>query len=285
MALAWATPLNSLFWVGTVVAGIFYTLWLFCTHDAAHHTLLGRPALEEILARLISWPILWPVGVYSELHRLHHGWNGLDLRDPERYQPSEGEYQQAAPWMRWYMRHQWIIHIFVLGGLGIIVKTVMDGRRFQNRLPRLKWQLLLDGLGMLAVHTCLIAVVIITHASMLRYLLFWVCLERVVGGIAQVRAHLEHYGLWHPRGNHQLTQLYASRNLHTSAWFSWLIGGLNYHGVHHGFPNIPFDQLPEAHQRVQRILDDHGLPSMNMEPGYFRAINRLINSISLIPDL
>ncbi|MEM9486548.1 MAG: fatty acid desaturase [Cyanobacteria bacterium P01_F01_bin.116] len=76
----------------------------------------------------------------------------------------------------------------------------------------------------------------------------------------------------------------SSRNLHTSGWFSWLIGGLNYHGIHHGFPSIPFDQLPEAHQRIQTILSDHGMPAMPMELGYPSAVKRLINSMSLIPN-
>ena len=284
LALAWTTNSDIGFWAWTVIAGVFYALWLMCTHDATHHTLLGWPALEETLARVISWPMLWPVGVYSELHRLHHGWNGLDLRDPERYQWSEPEYQQAAPWLQWYIRHQWVINIFILGGFGIIVKTLMDGRRFQGLLPRLRGQLFTDLLGMTLVQTGLITIVWLTHTSVLRYLLFWLCLERVVGAIAQLRAHLEHYGLWHQANGHLLTQLYSSRNLQTSPWFSWLIGGLNYHAVHHAFPGIPFDQLPEAHGRVQTALDKYGMPPMVMEQGYPKAIKRLIYRTTLIPN-
>ena len=283
LALAWTTSSDIVFWAWTVIAGVFYALWLMCTHDATHHTLLGWPALEETLARIISWPMLWPVGVYSELHRLHHGWNGLDLRDPERYQWSEPEYQQATPWLQWYIRHQWVINIFVLGGFGIIVKTLMDGRRFQGLLPRLRGQLFTDLLGMTLVQTGLITTVWLTHTSVLRYLLFWFCLERVVGAIAQLRAHLEHYGLWHQANGHLLTQLYSSRNLQASPWFSWLISGLNYHAVHHAFPAIPFDQLPEAYRRVQTALGEQGMPAMDIEQGYPSAVRKLIRQFALIP--
>lgn len=285
LTVAWMTHSAAIFWSSTVVAGIFYAFWLICTHDAIHHTLFGWPALEHTLARLISWPMLWPVGVYSELHRLHHGWNGLDLRDPERVQWSEQEYEQASPLTKWYVRHQWVIDIFILGGLGIIAKTLLDGRRLQSLLPRLKFQLLADLLGMTAVQACLITVVVLTHTSLFRYLLFWLCLERVIGAIGQARAHLEHYGLWHQVGGHQLTQLYSSRNLQASSQFSWLVGGLNYHAVHHAFPGIPFDRLPEAHSRIQAVLNDHGMPAMEMEKGYPDAVRRLINQMILIPGI
>lgn len=283
ITLAWTTNAEISFWGWTAVAGVFYAFWLICTHDAIHHTLLGWPIVEETLARIISWPMLWPVGVYSELHRLHHGWNGLDLRDPERIQWTEQEYQQASPLVQWYMRHQWVIDIFVLGGLGIVVKTLMGGRRFQELLPRLRFQLLSDLLGMGIVQACLITVVILSQASVLRYLLFWLCLERVIGVIAQTRAHLEHYGLWQRVGGHQLTQLYSSRNLHTSRWFGWLIGGLNYHAIHHAFPDIPFDQLPEAYGRIETVLAKRGMPPLAMEVGYVSGVRRLINSFKLIP--
>ncbi|MEM9264898.1 MAG: fatty acid desaturase [Cyanobacteria bacterium P01_F01_bin.13] len=284
MTLAWTAHVEIGFWGWTVLAGVFYAFWLICTHDAIHHTLLGWPIVEETLARIISWPILWPVGVYSELHRLHHGWNGLDLRDPERVQWTEKEYQQASPLVQWYMRHQWVIDIFILGGFGIIVKTLMGGRRFQDLLPRLRFQLVADLLGMGIVQACLIGVVIFSHGSVWRYLLFWLCLERVVGVIAQTRAHLEHYGLWRQIGSHKLTQLYSSRNLQAAHWFGWLMGGLNYHAVHHAFPGIPFDHLPEAYGRIQAVLDEHEMPAMEMEPGYPRAIKRLINRMTLISD-
>lgn len=282
LILAWTTNSEIAFWAWTAMAGVVYALWLLCTHDAIHHTLLGRPVLEETLARIISWPMLWPVGVYSELHQLHHGWNGLDLRDPERYQSSQQEYQQASPWVRWYLRHQWVINIFVLGGMGLIVKTLMDGRRFQDTRPRLRGQLLADLLGMGIVQASLITAVMLSHHSVLHYLLFWLCLERVIGAIAQTRAHLEHYGLWRQVGGHQLTQLYAARNLQTSPWFGWLIGGLNYHAVHHAFPGIPFNRLPEAHRRIQTVLDNHGMPAMEMEQGYLSAVQKLINRFTLI---
>ena len=267
VALAWSADRELVFLSFSVLAGLFYAFWLICTHDTVHYTLTGWKWFEDLAARLISWPMLWSYGVYSELHHLHHGWNGIELRDPERVQWTWEEYQQANPIGRWYVRHQWVLDIFVLGGLGLIVKSFVNGLRFQQFLPRLRRQLLLDVTGIAIVQSILIILVIL-QGEILRYLLFWLILERTIGIVAQMRDHLEHYGLWGKAEGYQITQLYASRNLKTSWLVGWLMGGLNYHAVHHAFPGIPFEKLPEAFERIQQVLRDCGLPPMELGRGY-----------------
>ena len=97
VTFACSTSNELLFWSATTLAGLFYAFWLICTHDAVHQTLTGWTWFDTVMPRLMSWPMLWPYSLYAELHRLHHGWNGIDLRDPERVQWTEQEYQQASP--------------------------------------------------------------------------------------------------------------------------------------------------------------------------------------------
>uniref|UniRef100_UPI00286D92E8 fatty acid desaturase n=1 Tax=Chamaesiphon sp. VAR_48_metabat_403 TaxID=2964700 RepID=UPI00286D92E8 len=112
MALAWSvnnlfafmaiTAIAGIFYLFafmaiTAIAGIFYAFWIICSHDTVHRTLTGWPWFETILPRLTTWPMFWPYGTYTLLHRLHHGWNGIDLRDPERVQWTQDEYQRANP--------------------------------------------------------------------------------------------------------------------------------------------------------------------------------------------
>lgn len=281
VALAWSTSNELLFWSATTLAGLFYAFWLICTHDAVHQTLTGWTWFDTVMPRLMSWPMLWPYGLYAELHRLHHGWNGIDLRDPERVQWTEQEYQQASPLLRWYVRHQWGCDIFLLGGSGLIIKTFVNALRFQKLVPRLRFQLLLDVTGMLLVHGVLLTLAI-AQGEVLRYLLFWLILERVIGVVVQTRDHLEHYALWGKKASHQLTQFYACRNLKTSSLVGWLMGGLNYHAVHHAFPGIPFNQLPEAFQRIQGVLQQQGLPLMQLDEGYIKSTYWLSCHPSLI---
>ena len=69
------------------VCGVAYALLLIATHEMLHGTLFGWGRLEYALACLLSWPMAWPFATYARLHHLHHRWNGLDSRDPERTDP------------------------------------------------------------------------------------------------------------------------------------------------------------------------------------------------------
>ncbi|BAT54675.1 fatty acid desaturase [Nostoc sp. NIES-3756] len=283
VTLAWSVQNNLLFVITTILAGIFYAFLLVCTHDMVHQTLTGWRWFDTVIPRLVSWPMLWPYSIYAELHSLHHGWNGIDLRDPERVQWTWQEYQQAHTLLQWYVRHQWVCDIFILGGIGLIIKTFIMGVRFQKLVSRMRRQLLLDVTGILLVHGILLAIAI-SQGQLLRYLLFWLILERVIGVIVQTRDHLEHYGLWGKCTNHQLTQLYACRNLKTSPLVGWLMGGLDYHAVHHAFPGIPFNQLPEAFALIQGVLQKYNLPAMQLDSGYIKSTYRLSNHPSLIGE-
>jgi fatty acid desaturase len=284
VVFAWLASSGIFFVSATLLAGVFYAFWLICTHDMVHQTLTGWTWFDTWVPRLMSWPMLWPHSLYAELHHLHHGWNGIDLRDPERVQWTWQEYQQAHPLLQWYVRHQWLCDIFVLGGIGLIIKTFSKAIHFQRWVPRIRQQLLLDITGMLLAQSILLPF-IIAQGELLRYVFFWLILERVVGFIGQTRDHLEHYALWGKFASHRLTQLYACRNLKTSALIGWLMGGLNYHAIHHAFPNIPFNRLPEAFQRIQGVLQQHELPPMELGAGYLKSAYCLSRQPSLIGEV
>ena len=281
--IAWSTSNNFLFCTTTIFAGLLYAFWLICTHDMVHQTLTGWAWFNTIMPRVISWPMLWPYSIYAALHQLHHGWNGRDLRDPERVQWTSQEYQNAHPFVQWYVRHQWIIDIFLAGGVGLIIKTFIHGWYYRKLVPRLRQQIFLDVGGMVLVHGILL-IFAISNGELLRYLLFWLILERVIGIVMQTRDHLEHYGLWKKAETYQLTQLYASRNLQANFFVGWLMGGLNYHAVHHAFPGIPFNHLPEAFYRIQKVLEVHGLPLMKLDDGYLKKTFWLISHGALIDE-
>ncbi|MBU7585010.1 MAG: fatty acid desaturase [Nostoc sp. TH1S01] len=282
--LAWSTPNSIVFVAATILAGVFYSFWLICTHDMTHQTLTGWQWFDTIVPRLISWPMLWPYSVYAAIHRLHHSWNGIDLRDPERIQWTWQEYQQAHPILRWYLSYQWLCDILILGGIGLIIKTFIQGIRCQNLIASMRRQLLLDITGILLVHSVFFLLAIF-QGEILRYVLFWLILERIIGIIVQTRDHLEHYGLWGKFTSHQITQLYACRNIKTSSLMGWLMGGLDYHAVHHTFPDIPFNKLSVAFERIQKVLEKHNLPLMQLEPGYFQTTYLLSRHPSLIGEV
>ncbi|MGK7962547.1 fatty acid desaturase family protein [Crocosphaera sp.] len=283
VSLAWMTHDPWIFAVESFLAGFIYFLWLICTHDATHYTLTQWKWFEEIAPRLQSYPMLWPYGIYQELHQLHHGWNGLDFRDPERSQWTQQEYETASIWQQWYVKHQWPIDIFILGAMGLIIKTIVQGVQLRSVRPRLQGKLTMDLVCILLIQGVFLAIAF-SVGMMGRYFLLLLILERTIGFFMQIRDHLEHYQMWRKSDNYLLTQLYATRNILVPNWVQWLMGGLPYHGVHHGFPNIPFHRLPEAFDNIQSVLKEHDYPEMTRDKGYFRTAWRLSHQPSLISD-
>ncbi len=281
---AWLIPHFLTFILLTLLAGMVYAFWLVCTHDMTHHTLTGWVWFDEFFARLISWPMFWPYGTYSELHLLHHAWNGIDLRDPERVQWTADDYDQGNRWLRWYIRHQGLIDIFLWGGSGLILKTLRKGFQLRSFRRHLPLQMVLDITGMMVIHSVFLIVALYCHVFW-QYLLFWFLLERMIGIIIQVRDHLEHYGKWQESQGYLLTQLYATRNLKVNFLMQWLMGGLPYHSVHHAFPHLPFYQLPLAFHSIQTILKNHQLPLMEMGQGYFKETLILCQNYTLIESI
>ncbi|BAY59651.1 fatty acid desaturase (plasmid) [Leptolyngbya boryana NIES-2135] len=281
IVLAWLSQTSWGFVGYSAIAGFVYAIWFICTHDATHHTLTGWVWFDEALPRLMSYPMLWMHSVYAQIHRLHHGWNGTNLQDPERVQWTLEEYENASVWMKWYVRHQWQVDLFVLGGLGMIAKTIRHGWQFGKTIPAVRRALLFDAIGIVLVQASFLTVALFTQ-HLWQYIIFWCILERVIGVVVQARDHLEHYGMWSQAPGHQLTQLYSSRNLTVHPIVGWLVGGLNYHSVHHAFPSIPFDQLPEAFRRIESVLKQHDLPPMTVGCGYVKEVSRLSTQPSAI---
>lgn len=282
---AWQAESIGWFVLLAIATSIFYSFWLICNHDALHRTLTGWPWFDTLMPRLIAWPVLIPAGTYSQLHWLHHRENGIDLNDPERVQWTAAEYQAAPAWQRWYVRHQWMIDIFVLGSFGLIVKIALHGFKRKISSPHLPTQVGIDMIGIVCMQAIIIKLLSVYAVSLWRYFLFLLILERGIGVVMQTRNHLEHFSLWQHHKNYQLTQLYACRNIKTRPWVNWLMGGLPYHAVHHAFPHIPSYQLPIAFERIQAVLAQHHLPPLVFDSGYIASTLKLRKRFALIESL
>jgi fatty acid desaturase len=272
--LYWTLPLGWGAIAAVLLAGVAYALLLVATHEMVHGTLIGQPGLEQPLACLLSWPMAWPYLTYSRLHRLHHRWNGLDGRDPERTTPLESELKEAGPLRRWLQRRRVVVRIVALAGVGLIADTALKGIGLQGVDGALKRARLVDGVGVVLVHATML-VVAIEQGVVGRYLLFWLLLERVIGAIVQARGLVEHHGLWEAQGNHLLTQLYGSRSVEASPIVNALMGGLPHHSAHHAFPWISSGRLPEASQRIAAVLARHGAAGLPTAKGYGQALQEL----------
>lgn len=282
LAIAFNSGLDgSMFYVGAVLAGVFFAAVGVTTHDAIHHTLTGVSWFDEVSARVGTWGVLWPHGVYSELHKLHHKMNGVDVRDPERVTYTSEEYELASALKKFVIRNQLWLAVFVGGGIGMIIGHLLRARGFLKHSKALRRELFFDIVGIGAVNGLLYGLAA-AHGELTKALILYIIVERIGGGLIQFRAHIEHYGLAGKRANYFSTQLHACRNIQTNAVMSWLFNGLNFHSIHHAFPKVPFYHLEEAHVRMSKMLDDEGAQSMPQARGYIKTFLSLAKSMHLI---
>ena len=275
----------AVFTAAAVFCGLVASVMIITTHDAIHHTLTGMVWFDELFPRLMSWPILWVHSIYSEVHKVHHKMNGDDITDPERVQWTREEYAQASALTRFYVRHQWLFDIFVFGGFSLIIETFRNGLRYARVSKSMRRAVMTDIAGLLVVNGLIYAVAI-AHGNGLRWLAFWLVLERCTGAIMQWRAHVEHYGLW-GKGRHYFeTQSYTCRNIQTNGFASWFFNRLNFHSVHHAFPRVPFYILETAHKRFLELYSQAGGEPLVVERGYVLTSLKLARQPTVIgsPD-
>ncbi len=253
-ALHWAAAVIGLVLVGVAESGL-----LIATHEALHGTLLALPRWEGMLSCLIAWPMAFPIQTYKIIHQLHHRWNNVECRDPERIETC------AHPWLKLAV---------VAGGLGLIFKTVEQAWKLRQTEPRLARRLINDATGIALLHGVLLGLAI-HQGCLLKYVVSWIVVERIVGVIMQSRALVEHWGLWQPQRTFLLSQLYGCRNVEASGWLNTIMGGLPHHSVHHAFPGIPCNQMAEATMRIKALLNAYNMPPLPQHSSYLVALRQL----------
>ncbi len=78
---------------------------------------------------------------------------------------------------------------------------------------------------------------------------------------------------------HQLsvTSDYAPKN----KWVTWFAGGLNYHAIHHLFPNICHIHYKNLSSIVKEVTEKHGV-TYRVEPTFFKALDKHARMLKLL---
>lgn len=266
-----------------ILTGFFYTTIMITTHDAMHHTLTGWYWFDELVPRFYSYFIFWPHGLYSELHKLHHKYNGRDLEDPENPTFTEAAYHAAGPVRRFLMRYRIPLALFVYGGVGLIIQHFREGFARWDSHPPVRRLIVTDIAGIIFATVITCAVLYWTGMTW-KYVVYLSLVERFLGFAMQLRLHIEHYGLWGERPGIIETRLYNCRNIVTNAFGRWFYNGLNFHSVHHAFPAIPYYHLGEATERIEVLCQNGGGDPLPTGQGYFRTIVALARHPQFISD-
>ncbi|MCP9800905.1 fatty acid desaturase [Synechococcus sp. RedBA-s] len=258
-----------------LAAAVFYAFVMISTHDISHASLIDLGSAEQALGCVLSWPVAWPYRTYRNLHQLHHRMNGMDLRDPERREPSEEELARAGSWRRLHFRHPFWLSVLVLGGIQLIGSMIWFGWKLRDSQSRLMGGMVSDLIGILVVQAAMLTWAI-GHGQVIKLLLMLVVVERVVGALMQVRGMIEHHGLWKRFSTYELTQLYSTRNIAAGTLVNLLMGGLPHHSLHHAYPSIPYDKLPQATAIAEAVLSSHGHPPLPTVNNYAEGVALLL---------
>jgi len=267
----------------TVPFAFLYSSLLITTHDALHTTLTGSKWFDEIAPRLISWPVYSIHSVYQEVHKLHHNMNGSNLSDPERVQYTVTEYQNSSKAMKFFIRNQWFFNLFIFTGVGIIYKTALFGANFFKTSKTMRRAFFLDAFGIALVNSVIVTLAI-TQDRFLYYGIWYFVTQYVVGFVLQLRAHVEHYGLWGKGKNFYDTQVWNCRNMKVPFYVSWYFNFLSFHTIHHAFPRVPFYKLREAQNAMREVYEKSGLTIPESELGYIKQSLELAKNPVLIDD-
>ena len=282
--LAWANHENSLvFWGATALFALVYPPVLITTHDALHHTFTGIKLIDEVYPRLVSYPLFWFHGVYQQVHKLHHKMNGSDLRDPERVQWTQEEYDQLCSFAKFNARNQWIMSLFVYAGLGMIIKTLFRAFEFWSKSKSMRIALITDFIAIIAVNAAIIGFMA-SQGLLLKYFLFWFATQYVAGMMLAYRAFVEHYGWWGKGDHFYDTQVRNCRNIKTNAFGEWYFNGLCHHAVHHAFLKVPFYNLKKAHDAMDELYEQAGHEQIPYEEGYLKAALKHVGKTRVITD-
>jgi fatty acid desaturase len=263
----------ALLWL--VAATLIYSFLMIGTHDTSHATLLDLGDTEQAVGCALSWPIAWPYLTYRNLYMLHHRMNGMDVRDPERREPTAEEEAKSTPLRRFHFLHPFWVSALGMGGLQLILSMFWFGWKLRDTHSRLIDGMRTDRIGIVVVQAAMFTWAI-SQGQVLRLILMLVVVERLVGAVMQTSGMIEHHQLWQRNTTYELTQLSTSRNIASGPVVNFLMGGLPHHSLNHAYPSIPYDRLPEATGIAEAELTNHGKPPLPKVGNYAEGLALLL---------
>lgn len=237
LTIAGALPL----WAGFLIATVCVTSSYLPSHDAQHDIIVPRTSpwhwLNESFGHIVIFPLGLPFRTARATHLQHHRHTNDPARDPDY--PVHAPSAVAAIWMS-----------------------------LKNRQPRgagaKRYGEILMALGTPAAQTALVDAVVMTFVDLgllcaLAWsgfaieaaLLWW--LPRHIA-----RTYINFYLSWAPHHPGTQTGRYRETRAFRSFWGNIGSSGMQYHIVHHLYPNIRLNWTPAAYRDLRPLLEARG---------------------------
>jgi fatty acid desaturase len=208
------------------------------SHDAIHRVLFRSPFWNELWGGLLAAIVLIPLEANRQFHMEHHRYSHQPGLDPENpmHQTSFLSAVALGPFVALFAQYRVLVDIALRGDLARVLKDVL----FVGVALSIYF-LLLPALGVSLLYT-------------------WVPTLLALPLVFSVRALADHYGIppveRASRKNEESEKelesgTQARRQVSgwvvlTPQWLQWLWSHVNYHEVHHKYPYLSHQYLPQA---------------------------------------
>ncbi len=228
-------------WAGFIIATVCVTASYLPSHDAQHDIIVPRGSrwhwLNELFGHVVIFPLGLPFRTARTTHLQHHRHTNDPARDPD-------------------------YHVHAPTAAATIWKSL------QNRQPRgagskrygqilmalgtpAAKSALIDAMAMNIVNLALLCALAWSGYAIEAALLWWLPRQ-----IAMV--YINFYLSWAPHHPGLATGRYRETRAFRSFWGNIGSSGMQYHIVHHLYPNIRLNWTPAAYRELRPILEARG---------------------------
>lgn len=221
---------------GLVLVALFAAM-----HEAVHYSAFRSRRVNEVVAWLAGFGILFNTTYYRQFHFAHHRYAQDPSRDPELLTAPPPR-SRAAYWWRATAIPYWQARALNLGRLA---RGRFEGLDFVP--PAAHAEIVRSARAMLVVLLILTAVSVALRTDAL----LWYWLLPLALGLPFLRLYLlsEHTGC--SEDDDGLSNTRTTLSLWPVRFLMW---NLPYHAEHHLYPSIPFHHLPAAHRHLRAHL-------------------------------
>ncbi|MBC6477225.1 MAG: fatty acid desaturase [Hormoscilla sp. GM7CHS1pb] len=195
-------------------------------HDASHHAAHANRVLNAILGHGSAVMLGFTFPVFTRVHLQHHAHVNDPENDPDHFVSTGGPL--------WLINARFFYH-----------EVYFFQRRLWRKYELLEWFLSRAFLGSIVLLAC--------QYGFIGYILnFWFVPAGVVGLVLGL------FFDYLPHRPFQERDRWKNARVYPSPVLNLLIGGQNYHLVHHLWPSIPWYKYQPAYQAVKPLLDAKG---------------------------
>ena len=206
-------------------------------HDGLHSNLSVSKRLNKIFNDyFVIWPFFATTSVNKYNHLQHHSLHG-SLNDPDLYKYSP----------KIYTFSEILVTIFSLNSIiTSFSRILLPSQNVNKETKFLKKRSLLRYFPILFMNLIIICV-FINKASIIDYLLLWTLPIFIASRLDSIRVFSEHHS-----NSNKLNEITRTFSPNLIEKIFLCPKNMNFHSVHHKWPNIPYYNLPEANEVLYR---------------------------------